>query len=314
MTPETEKFLFNRSFDTPRLEKKDIKPELEEPFEPEIQAPTFSENDLNAARNEGFEKGKLEGLAEFNESLEGQLVTTIEKAIKELHSVKMKLDNEIKNNLESAIRTSTTILKKIFPILARDHGTQEIEAILKKILSDLKGESNLSIKVNPELKNVFDAKIKKMIDDNNSCPNLELHEDTNILLGDCQVIWDSGTAERNSKEVWRQIDEIIETNFPKQTSDINLLPGSPIAPKDEKILNLEESSIPISKQNKTEIDNEAEAELVKNDTSNKLKENKNDRPSKIEKKIESSEQKQPYLPNTNVNEGVELNTEISSSN
>ena len=100
MIPETEKFLFNRSFDAPRVEKTKVAPELEKPFEPEVPIPTYTENDINLARNEGFEKGKREGRAEKMEGLESQLSITLEKASEELNSIKTKLDIEIKNNLE----------------------------------------------------------------------------------------------------------------------------------------------------------------------------------------------------------------------
>ena len=113
--------------------------------------------------------------------------------------------------------------------------TTEIEATLKKVLSDLNSETSISIKVNPELKDIFDDKIKEMAETNKLYPSIELHYDTNVLLGDCQVAWSSGMAERNSTEVWRQIDDIVEANFPKQLSNKNINSSPPNDPITESI-------------------------------------------------------------------------------
>ena len=59
---EMQKFLFDRSFDTSRVIETNNKPEAEPTFEPEIPVPSYTEQDLNLAREEGIKKGREEGI------------------------------------------------------------------------------------------------------------------------------------------------------------------------------------------------------------------------------------------------------------
>ena len=317
MIPETEKFLFNRSFDTPRVEKKNIEPELEETFVPEVPAPAFTQNDLDLARNEGFEKGKHEGLSEKKESLESQLFITVEKTLKELDSIKKKLDIEINNNLESSIRTSTTILKKIFPSLVSKHGTSEIESTLKKILGDLKSEPSVTIKINPELKSIFDNKIKKLAETANINPKIEIHGDVNILSGDCLVTWDSGTAERNSTEMWHQIDNIIEAHFPITNFDKGVNPEPISVPIPENILTSEENKVQEPELNTDKLQskvapstaaaeksNKIEKKQIENETNQKTEIIETTLSTKSEQNNVFSEHKIPSFPTENQTQGA----------
>ncbi|MEQ9056404.1 MAG: hypothetical protein RLO38_17050, partial [Roseovarius confluentis] len=80
-----EKFLFNYDFDRPptqRPEEEDISDDENAPEpEPEIIVPTFSEEEVAAARNEGFAAGKEEGVRETLAGAEQMTATALETIV-----------------------------------------------------------------------------------------------------------------------------------------------------------------------------------------------------------------------------------------
>ena len=80
----TEKFLFDFDFDRPTVNDEGVDELNEEDainLEPEIIIPTFSEEDMNAAREDGFARGKEEGVKETLESIVQQTATVLETIV-----------------------------------------------------------------------------------------------------------------------------------------------------------------------------------------------------------------------------------------
>ena len=79
------KFTFDLDFDAPE-EPETPEPEVEEEEEEEI-VPTFSEEEVEEARQKGFDAGKEEGRREAADATEQKLLETIEQACTQLADV-----------------------------------------------------------------------------------------------------------------------------------------------------------------------------------------------------------------------------------
>ena len=112
---DLKKFLFDVDFDDVELmetivqeevEEKKGDSEAEEP-EPELIVPMFSEEDLEAAQQEGFNKGKENGSAETLADIENsmsEVLSLIVDKISELFDQQLEFNEQITNESISLIK------------------------------------------------------------------------------------------------------------------------------------------------------------------------------------------------------------------
>lgn len=187
--------------------------EEEDPEEPEIVIPTFSEEQVNAARDEGFANGREEGIREASEATERLISDTtlaINAQLTQLFDQQRHANAEI---FQDAVNASVAIVRKCFPNLAVEHSITEIEHMMGKILPQILEEPRVVVNVHNDVKPPLSERMKDIIQNAHFDGRVMIREDASISHGDCQIEWSNGGAERNMDELWRQIDEIVESNL-----------------------------------------------------------------------------------------------------
>ena len=142
------KFTFDLDFDAPE-EPETPEPETDEE-EPEEEIPTFSEEEVEQARAEGFENGKEEGRREAADATEQKLLETVEAACEKLSDVyntQTEANREIGREM---ISVATAIAKKMFPDLNARNALGEVERMVAEILDGIIAEPKVHIFVAPE--------------------------------------------------------------------------------------------------------------------------------------------------------------------
>jgi len=212
--PATEKFMFNRSFDLPDLpEKEEEAVDESEAEEPEIIVPTFSAEEMSAARDEGFVKGRKEGVREASETTERLISETtqlIDTHLSNLFDQQRAANARI---FQDAIGVSVTTVKKCFPHLNAKNGIDEIEHIVSEVLAQILEEPRVVINVHTDLKSPLDARLETITQKTHFDGRAVIREDAAIAPGDCRIEWSNGGAERNMDELWQRIDQIVESNL-----------------------------------------------------------------------------------------------------
>ena len=212
-----EKFMFEVSFDEVDVTEEEAvdgsiaeDSEFEEPEE-EIQ--TFTEDELDAARDESFEAGKDTGIREAADAIE----TKINDA---LGIISANIDDLFKRqtigNAETfadAVNIAVAISRKCFPHLNEIHGLGEVEAMVREVLAEVLEEPRVLIHLNPEIKETLGLRIDEIAKDSNFEGQIILLEDEEMASGDCRINWSSGSAERDAASIWSRIDEIVEQNL-----------------------------------------------------------------------------------------------------
>lgn len=208
-----QKFLFDRSFDTDKPDPvEETVEEIEEP-EPEEIVPTFSEEEMKAARDEAFVKGKEEGVNEAAAATEQSLLASLEKLngkFTDLFQSQKEADSSI---LDSAISVATMINRKIFPALNERGALEEVEHLVVMAMEKILEEPSVSVYVHPELESPLSEHIDSLSAQANFRGEIRIISAEDIPLGDCRVEWDSGGAQRDTDGLWQEIDEIVERNL-----------------------------------------------------------------------------------------------------
>ncbi|MGJ3258706.1 MAG: FliH/SctL family protein [Rhodospirillales bacterium] len=205
------KFTFDLDFDAPEEPEKP-EPEVEED-EPEEEIPTFSEEEVEQARSEGFDAGKEEGRREAADATEQKLLETVEAAcgkLGEIYNTQTEANREIGREM---ISVATAIAKKMFPDLNARNALGEVERVVQETLKAVTEEPRIQIMVNPELREPLTERLGTMTHRAGFEGKVFVNPDPAMQLGDCRIEWSNGAAVRDVEEMWQMIDKIINENL-----------------------------------------------------------------------------------------------------
>ncbi len=208
------KFLFDTIFDVEEApEDKHETTDEEEEAEPEVVVPTFSEEEMKAAREESFATGKAEGVNEAAEATERLISASLEKLSQQFDSLFKAQEEAGDAIMENAISIACGITRKVFPALNQQGALGEIERIAVMSLEKILEEPQVIIAVNPELEAALNERLGALTAQAGYKGEIKIIADDDIVPGDCRIEWSGGGARRDMDAMWQEIDEIVERNL-----------------------------------------------------------------------------------------------------
>jgi flagellar assembly protein FliH len=213
---EVRKFMFDRSFDVAEPPKKKVEvdqPTVDEEVVPEVVAPTFSEEEMKAAREEAFAAGKKEGAADAHASTEREILVSLNGFGERLKSLSEAQDIANASVLETAIIVAVGVARKLFPALNEKHALGEIERMVSMAMERVLEEPKIVLYVNSKLKAGLDEHMAGLAAKAGFKGDVTIEGVDDIIVGDCRVEWTGGGARRHTDELWQEIDAVIERNL-----------------------------------------------------------------------------------------------------
>ncbi len=204
-----EKFLFETSFDSERVREANARAAAEAAAAAEPPPPTFSEEELEAARQSGFAEGKAAGFAEAGEAQSRRIAGMIAALPQHLANLAGEIQAQDDERRRSTLEAAITVVRKLFPRLARDNGLNEIRAVVDSCLKRLRDEPRLVIRcADADLDALKDA-IEASVARSGFEGKLVFLADEEIAPGDVRTEWADGGAERHQADLWKEIDAIV---------------------------------------------------------------------------------------------------------
>ena len=210
-----QKFLFDYSFDTETTVSDNETVELIDEEEQEEIIPTFSEEEVESARNEAFKKGKEQGINETTAAREQSLVEAIEKLKEQVEDLNKLHEQVAESTLNDTIEIATTINRKLFPALNEQGALKEIENFVVEALRKNQEEPKIDIRIHPDLEPLINEHISSLLNKVNYRGEIEIFATEDVPIGDCHIEWKCGGAQRDTDSLWNEIDKIIERNVLK---------------------------------------------------------------------------------------------------
>jgi flagellar assembly protein FliH len=175
----------------------------------------FTLEDIEEARQQGFEDGKATGVAEAKAAIDRSVADALTVAGQGLETLGPALV-ELRAGIEAeALQTVTTIVRKIVPYYAQTHGYDEVEALLRDCLSAAYDEPRIVVRAHDSVLGSLTDHLDDLTKSSGFNGNLVLFEDQDLAPGDCRVEWADGGAERDIKRVWENI-ELAITRFTQE--------------------------------------------------------------------------------------------------
>ena len=196
------KFLFETTFD-PSGPPSGLRPTKKEPVK------TFTEEEVGQARDDGFAAGKEAGQKAAEKLIERDISQTLEKLTQQFTQLGEKQAQAIQRQGREAVEAALSVIRKLFPSLAEKHGMTEIETIINECLSRLRDEPRVVIRVADSLLDAVNERVAGLAAKAGFEGKIVLIAQDDLQAGDVRVEWADGGAERESKTVWSEIENVV---------------------------------------------------------------------------------------------------------
>lgn len=203
-----EKFLFDTSFDMEQKAKAKAAAAAQAAAE-EPPAPTFSEEELAAARQAAFAEGKAAGIAEAETCHAARLADAVESLPPQIAQIAQDVAAEADARRRDSLEAALTVIRKLFPQLARAHGLDEVHAIIEQCLERLRDEPRVVIRCADADLDALRERAEHATVRSGFEGKLVFLADERLASGDLRVEWADGGAERDQSRLWQEIDAVI---------------------------------------------------------------------------------------------------------
>lgn len=199
---DVKKFLFDLNiFDDDYVE------EPEEPEEP--PPPVFSEEELEVARKEGYERGVKEATDREKGSREQFIAGQIEMLAQNFPKIFEAEKERERRFEEDALHLALCMLRKLFPLYNERFGFGEVLDVVSETLSSYEKTSVVKIEVSPDISEDLGKHLAGIISQYGE-ERVEIVSAEDVVVGNCRVSWKDGGAVRNVTALAREIEESIE--------------------------------------------------------------------------------------------------------
>ncbi len=180
--------------------------------------PVFTQTEMDAAKKQALEEGRLQGLEEGRENAWQEAMVSIEKQNSDTLNM---IDASLKELLEisqncsqtaftTAVDFAMAVCRKVVPALAEKNAIGEIRGLLEKNFHFFKDEAKISLRLNPFLADKVKPVLADLVKKESYAGKIAVIRDDSLPIGDCHVEWKNGGLQRNAQDVLNQTEELVK--------------------------------------------------------------------------------------------------------
>lgn len=202
--PSISKFLFDTSFDGPAGKAG-----------PAAAAPkpvkrNYTAAELEAEKAKAFAEGHNAGLAEAASDATARTAAATQAIAKRFGELFTQLDRHHDESTQTAVGAAVAMTRKLLPALSRSAASGEIEALIRDCLGRLHNEPKIVIRLHESMVDSFRERLEAMANDAGFSGRVVVVAEARIGPADARIEWADGGVERNTEQVWQEIEAIIE--------------------------------------------------------------------------------------------------------
>ncbi len=177
------------------------------PQQPEPPPPGFTPEDVAVARDAGFAAGERAGRDAAAAELRVRTAETLAVIATRLDGVHEAATEAAEASAAALAQLLLDALGAAFPTLRARHGEAELRRVIAAIAPALTREKQVVLRVHPSLAGAAAEVLATLPPHTGAPPRIEACE--RIALGDAVVLWDGGSAVRDSAAAWREVAEAL---------------------------------------------------------------------------------------------------------
>lgn len=195
------RFLFDTSFEPEELAKKTAA------YAPQ---PQYFDEDLTQARAEGYAEGENAGRAQVLGSIEQDVEKCVAAIAEGLADLRQHLDTMQERQTRDAVQVAATLVRKLFPRLAREHGLAEVDNVVAEAMARLREEPRIAVRVTESLLDTVRDRVEAAAKAAGFEGRIVFLADDGLSEGDVRIEWADGGAERDTGRIWQDIEQMIQ--------------------------------------------------------------------------------------------------------
>lgn len=236
------KFMFDTNFEPPvppgLAPKESLPPEpppgddAEENVadEPETELPpipSYSEEELEAARQEASESGWEAGNKAAVDEAQRALTDSLAKISGQLAALHQSSAASAEQHLCDTANLASVLVRRLFPKLNERHGLAEIDALIGDCLEQLREEPRLVLRVGNSLLEPVRESVETLLQRTGFEGKLVYLGDDTMGASDVRLEWADGGAERNCERQWEEIDALIARALQSNATTLQISGDTP---------------------------------------------------------------------------------------
>ena len=178
-------------------------------LEPEPKAPSYSQDELDAAVSAAEERSYEKGFNAATADVQKQQQAVLEEINSKLLSLLAEQDNSYRQDEQNALKFALGLVRKLLPNLEADVAKEEVEAFLSDNFAKFKGEKSLSFSFNPKMAANIAPLLSKLAEKNDFEGKIAVHKDINLGLSDCAVEWKNGGVTRSAEQILDNVENLL---------------------------------------------------------------------------------------------------------
>lgn len=175
----------------------------------EENQPQFTEDDLNAARAEGWRLGFEAGHRKAHGELQAAVAATTQAIANELQQIDARHQQALLRIDGEAADLAMMIASKLAPELISREPLAEITALITRCLAEMPNEPRLVVRVAEDLVDDVSGLIDELVVRSGFTGKIALLGEPGLHQADCRIEWADGGAERDIDALNRRIDEAV---------------------------------------------------------------------------------------------------------
>lgn len=214
------------NINTAEISAEVIKVDAVETPPPPPPPPTYSQEDLDRAREEARQAGRDDATRDMASALEQRLVNTLDAINTQIAALFNAYAQDKNDRSRDAIGVATIIVRKLFPSMNMTKAMGEIEHMITEAMQRTSGNPSLIVRISKDMHLEVQAKTKELAALRGRENALNVIVDDTLSLGDVVVEWEGGGMIRDTQFIWEEIDGIIERNLGQKLDDFSLPPAA----------------------------------------------------------------------------------------
>lgn len=170
----------------------------------------FTAAEVEAEKAKAFAEGHAKGVADSAQDAAARAAAAFQSIQTQLGNVIKQVDAQRATMDKAAIAAATAMTRKLLPALARREAMGEIEALVTECLGRMHDAPKIVVRLNEMHVESFRQRIDAIATATGFSGRVVVVAEPTLAPEDARVEWADGGAERNTAQVWKEIETAIQ--------------------------------------------------------------------------------------------------------
>jgi flagellar assembly protein FliH len=170
----------------------------------------FTAAEVEAEKAKAFADGHAKGVADTQQDAATRAAAAFQSISAQIGKMIQQVDAQRAETNKMAVAAAVAMTRKLLPALARREAMSEIEALVAECLGRMHDAPKIVVRLNEMHVDAFRQKIDSIATSTGFSGRLAVVADPALAAEDARVEWADGGVERNTAQIWKEIETAIE--------------------------------------------------------------------------------------------------------